>query len=58
MELLTINEVAKLFKVSVTSVRRLQWGRHILFLKVGDSIRFSKNDIIDCLNKIRIDVIR
>jgi excisionase family DNA binding protein len=53
-ELLTIAEVATLFKVSLTSVRRLQQGRHIPFTKVGGSVRFAKADIMSYLAKRRV----
>jgi excisionase family DNA binding protein len=51
IELLTIKEVAALLRVSVTLVRRLQQGRHIAFIKVGGSIRFHKQDILEYLQQ-------
>ncbi|HEY4502099.1 MAG TPA: helix-turn-helix domain-containing protein [Candidatus Paceibacterota bacterium] len=54
MELLTIKEVASLLKVSVSSVRRLQQGRHIPFIKVGGSVRFLKTDIEGYLEKAKV----
>lgn len=54
MELLTIDEVAKFLKVSLTTVRRLQQGRHIPFIKVGGTIRFAREDIVDFLKKNRV----
>ena len=57
IELLTITEVAELLKISVTSVRRLQQGRHIPFLKVGGSVRFSKSDLVSYLEKMRVEAI-
>jgi len=57
IELLTIKDVAKLLKVSEMSVRRLQQGRHLPFIKVGGSIRFSESDIVEYLKKQRIDAI-
>jgi excisionase family DNA binding protein len=57
IELLTIQEVAKLLKVSVSLVRRLQQGRHLPFFKVGGSVRFEKGDIINYLKKQRVDSI-
>ena len=57
IELLTIKDVAELLKVSIPTVRRLQQGRHLPFIKVGGSIRFSKSDIINYLKKQRIDSI-
>ena len=58
IQLLTIKEVAELLKVSPTFVRRLQQGRHIPFLKIGGSVRFSKNDIVEYLKKARVESIR
>jgi excisionase family DNA binding protein len=55
IELLTIAEVAELLKVSVSGVRRLQQARHLPFIKVGGSVRFSKSDIILYLEKRRVD---
>jgi len=57
IELLTIKEVAALLKVSPTSVRRLQQGRHLPFIKVGGSVRFTKNDIVEFLKKERVEAI-
>lgn len=51
IELLTIKEVADLLKISQMSVRRLQQGRHLSFIKVGGSVRFAKSDIIDYLKR-------
>lgn len=55
--LLTIKDVATMLKISVTSARRLQQGRRIPFIKVGGSIRFVKEDVIEFLKKNRIEVI-
>jgi len=57
LTLLTISEVAELLKVSKSSVRRPQQGRHIPFIKVGGSIRFSKSDILEYLKKERVGAI-
>ena len=57
IELLTIKDVAELLKVSQTSVRRLQQGRHLPFIKIGGSIRFAKCDIAEYLEKMRIEPI-
>jgi excisionase family DNA binding protein len=56
-DLLTIAEVAKLLKISLQGVRRLQTGRHIPFLKVGGSIRFAKGDLMDYLEKCRVKAV-
>ncbi len=55
--LLTILDVAELLKVSVTGVRRLQQKRDIPFIKVGGSIRFSRNDIQSYLIAQRVEPI-
>ncbi len=57
IQLLTIKEVAGLLKISQMTVRRLQQGRHLPFIKVGGSVRFAKSDIIQYLKKQRIDSI-
>jgi excisionase family DNA binding protein len=54
LELLTIAEVAKLLKISVPSVRRLQQQRHVPFFKVGGRIRFERSDIVAYLQKRRV----
>lgn len=58
VELLTIKEAAALLKISVSSVRRLQQERYIPFIKVGGSVRFYRNDIMDYLQKRRVDALR
>jgi len=57
IELLTIKDVSDLLKVSQVSVRRLQQGRHLPFLKIGGSVRFSKKDIVEYLKKVRVESI-
>ncbi len=57
IELLTIKEVAGLLKISAMTVRRLQQGRHIPFIKVGGAIRFAKSDIIEYLKRARVEAI-
>jgi excisionase family DNA binding protein len=52
--LLTIPEVARLLRISVQSVRRLQHQRHIPFVKVGGCIRFAKSDLASYLEKRRV----
>jgi len=58
MELLTIKEVAEFMKVSLSSIRRLQQQRQLPFIKVGGSVRFTKSDIVEYIQKRRIDVIQ
>lgn len=55
LELLTIDEVAKLFKISVSGVRRLQQGRRIPFIKIGGSVRFAKNDLVLYVEQERVE---
>jgi excisionase family DNA binding protein len=55
IELLTVAEVAEMLKISVVGVRRLQYGRHIAFLKIGGSIRFAKSDIAAFLANQRVE---
>jgi excisionase family DNA binding protein len=57
IELLTIDEVADFLRVSQMTVRRLQQGRKLPFLKVSGVIRFSKADILEYLGKQRIEAI-
>lgn len=57
IELLTLSEVAELLKVSDSSVRRLLHGRRIPFLKVGGSIRLSKEDLHSYLQSQRVESI-
>jgi len=54
LELLTIPEVARLLRISVPSVRRLQQQRLIPFFKVGARIRFERSDIVTYLQKRRV----
>jgi len=52
--LLTIPELAEFFKISPTSVRRLQQQRKLTFTKVGGSVRFFKEDVLSYVQKQRI----
>jgi excisionase family DNA binding protein len=54
LELLTIPEVARLLRISVPSVRRLQQQRLIPFFKVGGRIRFARSDLVAYLHKRRV----
>lgn len=55
LELLTLVEVAKLFKISVSGVRRLQQGRQIPFIKIGGSVRFAKSDLVSYVERERVE---
>jgi len=57
LELLTIHEVARLLKISVSSVRRFQQQRRIPFVKVGGSIRFIKSDLLSYVDRERVESI-
>ena len=57
IELLTVTEVARLLKISVPSVRRLQQRWLIPFLKVGGSVRFTRGDIVSYLDKQRVKAV-
>ncbi len=57
LELLTIYEVARLLKISVSSVRRIQQQRRIPFVKVGGSIRFIKSDLLSYVDRERVESI-
>ncbi len=52
---MTIKEVADFLKVSPMTVRRLQHGGQIAFMKVGGCLRFFKTDIETYLKKARIE---
>jgi excisionase family DNA binding protein len=56
-ELLTTAEVARLLKVSISSVRRLQSARALPFVKVGGSVRFTQRDIASYLARNRVGAI-
>jgi excisionase family DNA binding protein len=56
-ELFTIPEVAELFRVSVSEIRRLQYGRKLPFIKVGGSVRFARSDLMAYLVKCRVESI-
>jgi len=54
VELLTIADVAEWLKISKSGVRRLQQARCLPFIKVGGSVRFSKQDVTSYLKTRRI----
>ena len=57
LDLLTIAEVAELFKISKSTVRRLQQQRRIQFTKIGGSVRFAKNDLVSYVERERVESI-
>ena len=56
-ELLTKDEVVEIFKTSKSSICRLMDGRKIPFHKIGGGIRFNKKDILEYLEKNKIEII-
>lgn len=53
-ELLTAIEAARFLRISVSGVRRLQHARHLPFIKVGNSVRFAKRDLMSYIEKRRV----
>ena len=45
MKLLTVDEVAELFKTSKSTIYRWVHKREIPFVKLGGKLRFAENDI-------------
>jgi len=56
-DLMTIAEAASFLRVSRSSVRRLQQGRHLPFIKVGGSVRFARSDVCAYLAKHRVQAV-
>jgi excisionase family DNA binding protein len=56
-ELLTVADVARLLKISISSVRRLQQRRRLPFIKVGGRIRYARSDVADYLERQRVGTI-
>jgi excisionase family DNA binding protein len=57
IDLLTIPEAAKLLKISVSGMRRLQGNRRIPFIKIGGSIRFARQDVLSFVQGNRVEAI-
>lgn len=57
IELLTVSDVAKILKVSESTVRRLQSDRCLPFLKVGGCVRFAKADVRSYIVQQRVGTI-
>lgn len=49
--------LADLFRVSVSEIRRLQYGWQLPFIKVGGSVRFATSDLMAYLSKRRVESI-
>lgn len=56
--LITPGELAKLFKLSPTSIYRLVDKRALPFYKIGGNLRFSMADIEKYLSEARIEPIK
>ncbi|QAU42208.1 helix-turn-helix domain-containing protein [Bradyrhizobium guangdongense] len=54
LELLTVVDVAKILRISIATVRRLQQQRRIPFLKVGGRVRFIRRDVDAYLQNRRV----
>ena len=57
-ELFTVPEAARFLRVSVSSMRRLQQGRRLPFVKIGGCIRFSRSDLAAYVQRCRVESIR
>ena len=57
-ELLTLVQLAELLQVSKSTVYRLVEQREIRFYKVGGCLRFDKKDILDYLERNKVEAIR
>jgi excisionase family DNA binding protein len=57
IDLLTIIEAAEVLKISVWGMRRLQHRRRIPFIKVGGSIRFTRQDLMFFIDRNRVEAI-
>ena len=53
-ELLSLEEVARLFRVSKTTVYRMASHRLIPFYKVGGALRFSQDEMLAYLESQRV----
>lgn len=54
---ITPEELAKIFKISKSSIYRLIDKRQIPFFKIGGKLRFSQSDVNDYLENVRIEQI-
>jgi len=57
VELLTVAEAARLLRISVSGMRRLQQARRIPFVKVGGSVRFNTRDLVAYVRSNRVEAI-
>lgn len=57
LELLTLAEVAEFFRISESTVRRLQQQRRIPFFKIGGSVRFTKGDVVSYVDRALVESI-
>lgn len=50
-------ELSVILGLSLATIYRFIMKRKIPFHKIGNSLRFSRNDVIEYLNKHRIDLL-
>jgi excisionase family DNA binding protein len=56
--LLSVDDLAKMLKISKTAVYRIISGRKILFYKIGHNIRFAEKDVLKYLEDNRVESIQ
>jgi excisionase family DNA binding protein len=52
-ELMTVDEVGQLFKVSKNSIYRMTQSGMLPFYKIGGSMRFAKKDMLEFLESVK-----
>jgi len=58
IQFLTPDELAQFLKISKPTIYRLVDNRKIPFYRINGSLRFDKKDILDYLQKNRIETIK
>jgi excisionase family DNA binding protein len=56
-EFLTRDDVARLLKISRATVYRLVETRRLPFYKIGNSLRFDKQDVLAFLRQHRVEAL-
>lgn len=56
MKLLTIDDVAELFKTSKSTIYRWVHKRKIPFVKLGGKLRFNENDIQEFIKQNSVSI--
>ena len=54
LELLTVDEVTQLLKLSRGAVYQMRARKEIPYIKMGKRIRFDKTEILEWINKQRV----